>query len=146
MRIEIAYKKYAEAEPHTLVLTPEAYFDSLEPNESFVKEGIPRHDHAIDYLPCSPEEVAWTNVQVAEIANSYSIRTEFYRNGSMMWHRKESTGYEEICVQTHISKEECHIVRLHKDHAAASWQVNYSGKITGETGQPQKEEKYIGSD
>ncbi|HYE72867.1 MAG TPA: hypothetical protein VEF04_06030 [Blastocatellia bacterium] len=146
MRIEITYKRHADPVPHTLVLEPEEYFDPLESNESFEKHGIPKHDHAIDYLPCNSEEIEWTSIQVAEIPNSYSIRTEYYRNGSMMWHRKETTGYEEICVQTNISKQECHIVRLHKNYAAASWQVNYSGKIMGLPGQPQKEEKYIDSD
>jgi hypothetical protein len=103
MRIEIRYQRHTDLEPQILILTPELYFESLEPGESYEESGVPRYNHAREYLGFVPDELKWTEVRILEAENSHTIRTIFYGQNGSMWHRVDADGYEEICLETKMA-------------------------------------------
>ena len=60
MEIQISYQTWDGREPVHLALSPEEYFDPLEPNETYEADGIPRYDHTWEYLDVPRERLKWS--------------------------------------------------------------------------------------
>src|SRR5687768_13616656 len=100
MKIRITYKVKNESEKH-LNFTPEEYFDPLDDDETFDKNGIPKFDHAEEYLEIPIEKLEWTEIEVNKKNNGRCIRTQYFDEGkSQMIHVKDLADYEEIIVSS----------------------------------------------
>ncbi len=130
MRIRITYKVRDESEKY-LDFMPEEYFDPVDEdeNETFEEDGIPKFNHANEYLDILTENLQWTEIEITETNNGRNIKTQYFDNGkSWMSRRKDFDGYEEIIISSQLNGSDVHIVRIHKEHE--NWQVNYDGVIT----------------
>lgn len=126
--IRIRYQLRCEESDRHFDLHPEEYFDPLEPGESYSEHGVPRFDHAYQYTRHSPDELRWTVLEGGPMAGSI-LRTQFLDGRrSMMTHRSDADGYEEIIHSTEVGKGGLLIVRTVK-MPRQSWSVcmsNYS--------------------
>jgi hypothetical protein len=116
-----------------LPLTPEQYFDPLQPGESFEKEGIARHDHAADFLRerlgLLPSQLGWTELVIQGTEEDRTIRTEFHGGGrSWLLHRKDPDGYEELIHHTQLTDKLCHLTRTQKQRGGM-WSLIYNGVV-----------------
>jgi hypothetical protein len=142
MKISIRYQ-CRDRTLRVITLKPEEYFDPVESGESYEHDGVPKFDHAKDYLGFPSEELDWTELQLTETDNDQIIRTNFYSHGkSAMSQRKDSDGYEEIILETQIGESMSHIVRIYKDRTS-EWKVIYNGIIENLTDSSQRETKII---
>lgn len=126
----ILYQLRSERTPRSITLAPKDYFDPIDPSENGKQEVIPRFDHAYQYTQHSPDELKWTVLLGGPIDGSV-IRTQFL-NGrrSMMTHRADADGYEEIIHSTAIGEDGMLTLRTVKKPGQA-WAVllsNYSVK------------------
>ncbi len=129
MRIEIHYQRCSDTAPQVTTLTPELYFDPLEHGETYEESGIPKYNHAVDYLPFAADELKWTELLVVESGSDYTIRTEFYGPGALMWHRKDSDGgcVAKIIIRRTIVTRE---VSLRSDPEQRSYKLRLTFGIT----------------
>jgi hypothetical protein len=142
MKINIRYQCRDRA-LRVITLTPEEYFDPIESGESYEHDGVPKFNHAKDYLGLSSEELDWTELQLTETDNDQIIRTDFYAHGkSAMSQRKDSDGYEEIILETQIAESISHIIRVYKDKSS-KWKVIYNGLIENLADGSQRETKIV---
>lgn len=126
--IRIRYQLRSEALTHRIDLNPEEYFDPLEPGETYSGNGVERFTHAYQYTRHSPDELKWTVLEGAPEPGSI-IRTQFLDGRrSMMTHRSDANGYEEIIHSTELGGASILIIRTIKLSGQA-WSVamsNYS--------------------
>jgi hypothetical protein len=113
--IRITYMPKRGGSPGSVELAARDYYDSLAPGETYERDGIPRFDHAYRYTPCSPEELLWTVLDVNFLrggAERTVIRTQFLDGSrSMMTHRADADGYEEIIHSTQVDPGRWHHLR-----------------------------------
>lgn len=137
MKIRIYYKVHDEVEKY-VDLASEEYFDSLDENENYEDDGIPKFNHAEEYLDVSTEKLEWTEIQITETKVEINIRTQVFDEGkSWMCHVKDSSGYEEIIISSQLNNSDTHIARIHKENKR--WQVNLNSLITDLADGSQKE-------
>jgi hypothetical protein len=122
------------------VLTPQTYYDPLGDGETYERDAIPRFDHAYQYTSCSPDDLRWTLLEVETVdcgaVHRIVIRTQFLDGlRSMMTHRADSDGHEEIIHSTEIDPGRWHIVRTTKPPLSL-WSVTLNS-VTDE--RPDKE-------
>lgn len=142
MKIEIYYQKNTDHKPQLAELKAADYFDLLEEHETFEADGIPKFNSAEEYLNLSAEELLWTDIRVQGSTDDHNIRTEYYRGGHSMWHRKNYDGIEEICVITQISASQSHIVRIGKT-AGSNWKTIWNTLIEELPDGSEKEVKFV---
>ncbi len=139
MKIRIVYQVKNQSERFAQ-LTPEEYFDPLDGNENFEDDGIPKFNHAEEYLDVAIEKLEWTEIQITETKIEKNSRTQFFDKGkSWMCHIKDSSGYEEIIISSQLSNLDTHISRIHKENER--WQVNLNSLITDLADGSQKEKQ-----
>jgi hypothetical protein len=126
--IRIIYQLRCESRPRSIELSPDDYFDPLDPGENYEANGIPRWDHAYQYTGHTADEVKWTVLENGPKKGSI-VRTQFLDGRrSMMTHRADADGYEAIIHFTAIGEAGLLIVRTVKQPGQA-WAVvmsNYS--------------------
>lgn len=119
-RIRITYLSKHGETPAVLDLTPADYYDPIGPNETYDQHGIPRFDHAYTYTPCPPDDLLWTVLEVISAGGDDTpgrtvFHTQFLDGAkSMMTHRADPDGYEEIIHTTEADPGRWHIVRTVK--------------------------------
>lgn len=129
MKIQICYKVRDEDEKF-INLTAKEYFDSLDKEENFEDDGIPKFNHAEEYLNIPTKILEWTAIRISEAKVAHSIRTQFFDNGkSWMTYRKDLDGYEEIILSSRLNDSDDNVVRIRKN-SDVSWQVNTNVVIT----------------
>lgn len=122
--IRITYQLRSELTPRRLELKPEEYYDHLGPGETYERHAIPRFDHAYEYTEHSADDLKWTVLEGGPIRGSI-IRTQFLDGKrSMMTHRADSDGYEEIIHSTAIDGG--HLIVRTRKHPGQAWSVDSS--------------------
>ncbi len=123
MQIRIRYQRRDEATPHELELSPEEYFDPLDPGETLSVRSVPRFDNGHEYTPYPADELAWTVIYIEDGAAFWRIRTQLLDGmRSLMHHTQDSDGSEEIIHSTEIDSRCWHIVRTLKE-TGKEWTV-----------------------
>jgi len=74
MLIRIRYQGRGEATPREIEISPDDYFDPLNPGETLSVRSVPRLSNTHEYTAYPAEQLAWT---VMEITNG----SEFWRSG-----------------------------------------------------------------
>ena len=127
--ISIRYQLRSEVTARELQISPEMYFDPLGSHETYEKDGIPRFDHAKDYLEHPAIDLAWTDLRVSGAAPDFCVHTQFLPDGqSFLCHRQDEDGHEEIINCTQQDPATCHILRVHKN-PGQGWNINYNACI-----------------
>ena len=129
MDIEIRYLSKKTQEVQTLRLSPEEYFDPLEPGETFEEDGIPAYQYAFDYIGCSADELKWSIEKISGSKGTRLVRSQYLDGDrSMMEHVIDPDGSEEIILSNEIEKDKWHIIRIRKS-PNGSWSVIRNGLI-----------------
>ncbi len=129
MNITIRYLERGQPEPTSLNLAPVDYFDPLDPGENWEDDGVPRFNHAVDYLPTGLD-LAWTELE--ESADAGLTRTREVISADHLvthWHRTDPGGSEELCICSQLSPDTTHITRLCRG-ASEPWQLAFISVIT----------------
>lgn len=129
MNVTIHYLVRGAPAPASICLHPGEYFDPLGPGESWDMDGVPRFNHARDYLP--PElDIAWTELEAPLSSGVSRVREVFSPDRRVThWHRCDPDGSEELCVSSQLSPEATHIVRLQRE-SSEPWRLLFSVVIT----------------
>ena len=54
MHIVLTFKERGKREPQVRSMTPEEYYDPLEPGETYSEEGVPKFNNLKDYIGLEP--------------------------------------------------------------------------------------------
>lgn len=115
MRIRIRYQRRDEVTPREMELSPEDYFDPLNPGETLSVRSVPRLLSTHEYTSYPADQLAWTVVEITDGPKLWRIRTQLLDGiRSHMHHSQDSDGSEEIIHQTEISPGCWHTVRTLK--------------------------------
>jgi len=118
--------------PQVVTLSPREYFSPLEAGETYEREGIPKADHARDYLDVADEELEWTELQIRGTNQDETRRTEVYSNGlSVMAHGTDTEGFEEIIIETRISELAVHKVHIYRKEGS-KWMMLLNSVVEGQ--------------
>jgi hypothetical protein len=141
MNIQIAYQTWDGTEPVWLTLTPEEYFDPLEPGETYEANGVPRFNHTWHYLPVPRERLKWSLERRQGTGDDTTFRTQYMGGGqSWMNHRLDPDGYEEIIHATQIAEDRCHIIRTCRV-PGGQWAVSLNSVIRDSPDGSQEEQR-----
>jgi hypothetical protein len=115
MRIQIRYQLHDEPTPREFELSPEEYFDPLEPDEELSVRCVPRLNDTYLYTPYSADDICWTIVEITDGEEFWKVRTQLLDGmRSLMHHTEESDGSEEIISSTELYPGCWHILRTLK--------------------------------
>jgi len=123
VRICIRYQRRDESTPRVLELSPEEYFDPLDPGEELSVRSVPRLLEDYQYTPHEADELRWTVLEITDGAKYWRVRTLFMDGvRSFMQHTEESDGSEEIILQSELTSGCWHTTRTLK-MPGKSWSV-----------------------
>ena len=123
MRILIRYQRFDEVAPRELELSPEEYFDPLDPGEELSVRSVPRLNDPYQYTPHGAAELRWTVVEVTDGSAFWRVRTQLLDGmRCLMHHSREGDGAEEIIHSTELAPGCWHTVRTLK-LPGRSWAV-----------------------
>ncbi len=123
-------------------LTPEEYFDPLDPGETYEAHGVPRFNHTWEYLPVHRSRLKWSTERRQGTADDTTFRTQYMSAGrSWMNHRLDPDGYEEIIHYTRLADDRCHIIRTFRMPNGA-WVVSLNSVISDLPNGTQEERRY----
>jgi hypothetical protein len=112
--IRITYQLRSESTPRSMELTLQQYYDPLGPGQTHDHGPIPRFHHAYQYTEHSADDLKWTVLEGGPLEGSV-IRTQLLDGRrSMMTHRADANGYEEIIHSTAVGEGGLLIVRTRK--------------------------------
>jgi hypothetical protein len=112
MKIQIRYQLRGETTPRALDLSPQEYFDSLQPGESLSIRSAPRLLDTYQYTYHQASELFWTVVEVTEDESFWRVRTQLMDGmRAIMHHSQQSDGTEEIIHATELGPMCWHTIR-----------------------------------
>jgi hypothetical protein len=115
MEIHIRYLLRNEATPRVLELSPEDYFDPLDPGETLSIRSVPRLLDPYQYTPHRADELCWTVVEVTDRESFWRVRTQLIDGKRVfMHHSQESDGSEELIHSTDLGPLCWHTIRTLK--------------------------------
>jgi len=110
--IRIRYLRRDETSPRVLELTPNEYFDPLDPGETLSVRSVEKHWNAHAYTPHTPDELRWTILEITEGSTFWRVRTQLLDGmRSLMHHSQEADGSEEIIHSTELGPGCWHSIR-----------------------------------
>jgi hypothetical protein len=143
MEIEIVYQTWESDQPARLKLSPEAYFDPLEPGDTYQENGIPRYNETWQYLDVPRSRLKWACERRSGTWFDTTFLTQYLDSGrSWLTHRVDPDGYEEMIHVTQLDDSTCHIIRTVKPAAAARWAVCLNSVIHDQDDGSQKEQRF----
>jgi hypothetical protein len=123
MNIRIHYQRRDEANPRLLELSPEDYFDPLNPGETLSVRSVPRLLHTYQYTPCRADELRWTVVEITDGESFWRVRTQLIDGiRTLMHHSEQADGSEEIIHSTELGPLCSHTIRTLKQ-PGKTWAV-----------------------
>lgn len=123
MRIRIRYQRRGEPTLYEMELTPDEYFDPLDPDEALSVDSLPRLMDTYEYTPHPADELVWTVVEITDGTEYWIVRTQLLDGmRALMHHRQASDGSEEIIHSTEVSPGCWHTVRTLKE-SGKQWAV-----------------------
>jgi hypothetical protein len=142
VKIQLAYQLWGSDNIAWVTLTPEQYFDPLEPGETYEADGIPRYNHTWQYLSVPRERLKWSLERREGTGDDTTFRTQYMAGGkTWMNHRLDPDGFEELIHCTQISATCCHIVRTRRGPTGA-WTVSLISVIRDLPGGKQESTSY----
>jgi hypothetical protein len=142
VNIRLAYQLWGSDDVVWITLTPEKYFDPLEPGETYEADGVPRYNHTWRYLSVPRERLKWSLERREGTRNDTTFRTQYMAGGkTWMTHRIDPDGFEELIHYTQISATCCHIVRTRRRPTGA-WTVSLISVIHDLPGGKQESKNY----
>jgi hypothetical protein len=103
MEIRIRFQRRDEATPRVLELSPEDYFDPLNPGETLSVKSVPRLLDTYQYTTHRAEELCWTVVDISDGESFWRVRTQLIDGmHALMHHTQQSDGSEEIIHATKL--------------------------------------------
>jgi hypothetical protein len=149
MDIEIKYKLIDNENVEQFKLTPEVYFDSLDENENFEEDGIPRYQHTLDYLTefdnsIPTEKIEFTLIEIRNsIKSDHKIKTNYFGQGqSDVIYRKDKDGYELIIQSIKVTTNSILISRMQRKDSDSEWEISSSIGVNYEAENTEKENWY----
>ena len=143
MEIVIVYQTWNDKSPLRLTLTPEEYFDPIQPGETFEQDAIPKFNHTWQYLRVPRDSLKWSMEHRSGTSDDTVFLTQYMDGGrSWMNHRSDPNGYEEIVQCTQLDECRCHIIRAVKIAPNGRWAVSYNGLITDQDDGSQAEQRF----
>ena len=123
MEIRIRYQRRDEVTARVLELSPEDYFDPLNPGETLSVRSVPRLLDTWEYTPHRPEELRWIVVEITDGESFWRVRTQLIDGMRVLMHHfQESDGSEEIIHSTELGPCCWHTIRTLKQ-AGQTWTV-----------------------
>src|SRR5688572_19076776 len=121
MDIRIRYQRRDEATPRVLELSPEEYFDPLNPGETLSVRSVPWLLDTYQDPSHRVEELGRTVLEITDGAAFWRVQTQSIdRMRSLMHQSQQSDGSEEIIHQTELGPLCWHIIRTLKE-AGKTW-------------------------
>ncbi len=115
MQIRIRYKRHDEATPHEIELTPDEYFDPLDPGETLSVRSVAKHLDAHKFTPYRADELAWTVEEISDGESFWRVRTQLLDGmRALMHHSQQGDGTEELIHSTQLSTFCWHTIRTLK--------------------------------
>jgi hypothetical protein len=143
MEIEIIFQTWDGGSPVRLRLSPDEYFDPIEPDETYEEDAIAKCNHTWEYLNVPREQLRWTMERRAGTSDDRTIYTQYLDGGrSWMTHRVDQDGYEEMIHVTQVDDRSCHIVRTVKTCVSGRWAVCLNSLIVDQTDGSQREQRF----
>ena len=144
MEIIITYRRRGATPVETLTLTPEEYFDPIEPGESYLTDAVPRlwHDH--EYVDLSPDQLDWINVEYRDDdgAPAEIHLREYQADGRIMVQTcygvaaDGSRSWEDVVVETELKPKTFHQHRMYRDDPCGRWRMTLNGIVRLREGEP----------
>ena len=132
MNIRLTYETLDGAR-HTVALSPDDYFDPLEPGEGYWHDGVERCDQLHDYLEVPAVRLRWLVARISEGGQVRQRRAQYLSGDAvMMEHTIDEQGEEEIILSVCLPSGDWHITRVFKP-GEQSWSVVNSSLIQDET-------------
>jgi hypothetical protein len=123
MRVRIRYQRRDEATAREIEMSPEEYFDPLNPGETISVRSVPKLLNTYEYTLHSADQLAWTVVEITDGLEFWRVRTQLVDGmRSLMHHSQDSDGSEEIIHQTELIPSCWHTIRILKQ-AGKLWAV-----------------------
>jgi len=120
-------------------LSPDEYFDPLDPDKAFWVQSVPRLLNAYVYTPYSADELEWTVLEIRDGTEFWIVRTQLLDGvRSFMHHSQQTDGTEEIIHSTELTHGCWHTVRTLKQPGKLwavvtnSLTVEQSGNLTAD--------------
>ena len=126
MQIRIRYQLRSESAPREMELSPEDYFDPLEPGEVPDVRSVPRYLDAYRYTGIPADDLLWTVLEITDKNDSWRVRTQLLDGRrTLMHHTQRADGTEEIIHSTELAPLCWHVIRTLKQ-PGKSWAVTMS--------------------
>jgi hypothetical protein len=124
MRIVLTFKERGERKPQVRTMTPEEYFDPLEPGETYSEEGVPKFNNLEEYIGLEPGFLEWIQVRVTDQLASRLVRTDYSPSGLnfLTYVREECEDeptYEELIINNQLDHNVCNIMRISRSDLEA---------------------------
>lgn len=147
MEIKISFQTWDSSDPVIYSLSPEEYFDPIQPHENFEEDGISKYPETWEYLlkerNLERRLLKWSMEKRTGTHHDTTFRTQYMDNGrSWMTHRSDPNGYEEITHYTQLTESSCHIFRTFKTEGG-SWAVHVNCVIEDRKDGSQTEHSYL---
>lgn len=143
MDIEIIFQTWDGDSPAKLRLPPEAYFDPIDPDETYEEDAIAKYNHTWEYLDVPREQLKWSTERRIGTSDDRIIFTQYMDGGrSWMTHRVDPDGYEEMIHVTQLDSRTCHIIRTVKLVVSGRWSVRLNSVIVDQADGSQKEQRF----
>jgi hypothetical protein len=143
MEIEIAFQTWDGDSPVRLRLSPEEYFDPVDPDETYEVDAVAKFNHTWEYLNVPREQLKWTTERRVGTSHDRTISIQYMDGGrSWMTHRVDPNGYEEMIHVTQLDSRTCHITRTVKRVGSGRWAVHLNSVIVDQNDGSQKEQRF----
>jgi hypothetical protein len=98
IRIDIYYQTRDSESPVHVALTPETYFDALEPDQTYAADGIPRFNFTWQYLDVKRDGLIWSiERRSGTNGDDTTLSTQYFDSGkTSITHCSDPDGYEEL--------------------------------------------------
>ena len=126
MKITIRYMLHGEDSERTLSLQPEEYFDPLDDDESYLKDGCASRAFDHEYLDVPTKSLKYLISILEEGTKNHIVRAQYLDGDDvLMQHVKDFDESEELIVSKTEGSGMIHIARIKKP-AGSNWSLVYN--------------------
>jgi len=138
MRIVLTYQRKDSDRVETLALTPEEYYDPIEPGESYERDVIEKFWMSCEYVHADESELRCIDIAIYTGTEHLirTQRTDYHSNGdsSVVYHTERnedgSLRWEELIVATEFGPRLSHTLRLYRTEKSRRWTMTLNSLMT----------------